>query len=173
MKTLIISPLFPPDTGAPAPYTKELASRLGQTASLLVYGHLPEAVPQVPVTAIDKRSNLPLRLFRFTRALFKHSHASCFLVNSAPSVELPFLIFSLFTHPHFILLESDPLLEKKTRHGWYGLIHTLLKKRAHKVLVVSPEAYTKAETLPFTPFDTELESKREAWWQAHLTELSS
>jgi hypothetical protein len=173
MKTLIISPLFPPDTGAPASYVKELATRLGTSTSLLIYGYLPEDVPTVSITAIDKRASLPLRLYRFTVALFTSENIDCFLVNNAPSVELPFFIFYLLKRPCFVLIESDSLLQKSTLRGWYRFVHTYLSKRAKNVVVVSEAIYAKAELLPFTEFDTVKESAREAWWQEHCNELTA
>ncbi len=174
MKTLIISPLFPPDTGAPAPYAKELASRLPSETSLLIYGYLPETVAgNIAITAIDKRSALPLRLFLFTSSLFRVRNVDHFLVNSGPSTELPFFIFYLLKKPTFVLIESDPLLHTEDLRGWYKFIHTYLRKRAKKVIAVSEETYMKAELLPFTKFDTAKEATREIWWQQHCREVTS
>jgi len=173
MKTLIISPLFPPDTGAPAPYVKELATRLGTSTSLLIYGYLPERTQSVSITAIDKRASLLLRLYHFTVALFNAQDVDCFLVNNAPSVELPFFIFYLLKRPRFVLIESDPLLQTNTPRGWYHFVHTYLSKHAKKVVTVSEANYTKAELLPFTEFDTAKESVRETWWKQHCNELTA
>jgi hypothetical protein len=174
MKILILSPLFPPDTGTPAAYVKELAGRLrDKDISLLIYGYLPEAVSTIPIRSIDKRQLLPLRLFRFTLALLKESkEAKHLIINNAPSVELPALIVSFIRPVNITLLLSDPVAEKASGHGLYKILHTLLKQRSRAVITLPQKSvYEKTETLPFTPFDDQKEQMREAWWREHVSTL--
>ena len=114
MQLLLLAPLFPPDTGDPAEYTKELCMRLqGHGVTALIYGHLPEAVLGAKIVAVDKRQWLPKRLFSYTLALYKHVRtADVVIVNNAPSTELPLLLVSLFLPVKIILCESDMLAQK-------------------------------------------------------------
>ncbi|MEN9920428.1 MAG: hypothetical protein RL538_321 [Candidatus Parcubacteria bacterium] len=175
MKILILSPLFPPDTGAPAPYTKELATRLGAAheVKLLIYGYLPEGVENVPITAIDKRSTLLLRLIRFTKTLFAMSReCELIIVQNAPSIELPAFLISRIKKTPMLLIKSDPLAEERSKRGIYRLLHTLLSTRCDKTLTLpNASLYQKAELLPFTEFDTQTEAMREAWWKQHVAEI--
>jgi hypothetical protein len=176
MKILILSPLFPPDTGAPASYVKELATTVAQKheTTLLIYGYLPEAVESVSIQAIDKRSSLPVRLFLFTKSLLAQKNYDLLLVNNAPSIELPLFFVLLFKRMSFVLIESDPRALKVSDRGWYGWLHTQIKKRAKKSIVLNDEAsYRKAELLPFVTFDETRETKRKLWWHTHSQELLS
>jgi hypothetical protein len=177
MKILILSPLFPPDTGAPADYVKELATRLGaeHQTELLVYGYLPESVSHVPCTAIDKRTSLLFRLFSLTRTLLKKSHKTdLILANNAPSIELPLLITSLLRKTPYILLLSDPIANAASMNGWYKTLHQLVAKRAKTIIKLdTEETYKKAEVLPFAEFDAAGEARRQSWWNNHVTSLLS
>lgn len=173
MKILILSPLFPPDTGAPASYVKELATRLEphHTVTIHIYGYLPEHVHGVTIVSTDKRTSLPHRLFLFTRTLFSHREKfDLILVNNAPSVELPFLFFWLVTRVPYVLIESDPLA-KKNMNGLYKCIHSLTTRYARYTLAVEKDSYQKAELLPFTSFDTVREEARSVWWDTHIKKL--
>ncbi len=176
MKILILSPLFPPDTGTPADYVKELATRLSpqHETALLIYGYLPETVPGVTCTAIDKRAVLPLRLWLFTKVLLRSNSADLVLVQNAPSTELPLLISSLFRKTPYVLLLSDPRAVVASSRGWYKLLHAYVAKRAHRVISVDSETvYKKAELLPFEEFDAAREARRITWWNNHLNTILS
>jgi hypothetical protein len=175
MKILILSPLFPPDTGAPASYTKELADRLGKVANtkLLVYGFLPEKVIGVTTLNVDKRTLLPLRIFRFTASLLRQQ-SDLILVNNAPSIELPLLLISFIRRTPFVLLLSDPIALAASKHGLYAFIHKAVTKRAKKIILLPPESdYKIAERLPFVEFDAAREARRQTWWDTHLKEITS
>lgn len=176
MKILILAPLFPPDTGYPASYTKELATRLAakHETKLLMYGHLPEAVLNCTIEAVDKRNSVLVRVFLFTKALFLQPHFDVLIVNNAPSIELPLFIFCWFKNCSYVLIESDPLALQASTKGWYKLLHTHIKKQcvAHMTLP-APDRYEKADILPFTEYDNNKEQNRQNWWAAHLKELLS
>jgi hypothetical protein len=176
MKILILSPLFPPDTGAPADYVKELTQRLTveHETTVLMYGYLPEAVPGSTLLPIDKRVILPWRLFSFTKTLLAKQGHELLLVNNAPSIELPLLVASFVKNISFVLIESDPIARHASERGLYKLLHTTLTKRAKKVVVLEDETtYKKAEVLPFVEFDMARESRRQTWWNAHTNHLMS
>ncbi len=176
MNILILSPLFPPDTGTPASYVKELADRLGKRheVTLHIYGYLPEEVMGVPILATDKRKSLLFRLLSFTRTLFSHKRQfDLILVNNAPSIELPFLFFSLLRKTPYVLLESDPLAKKKSTRGFYKILHRFISKHAKYIIEPDEASYQKDEWLPFTDFDTAKEERRNTWWDTHLTSLTT
>jgi hypothetical protein len=177
MKILILSPLFPPDTGAPADYVKELATRLSKDAhvNVLVYGYLPEHISGVEVTSIDKRKALPLRLLRYTLSLMRsYTQHDLIIINNAPSIELPFLFVSLFMKRTNILIESDPLAREHRTQRLYSFLHHLAQKRVQKTITINTEtSYKKAEVLPFEIFDEQREAARGAWWTAHINEITT
>lgn len=176
MKILILSSLFPPDVGAPAPYAKELMSRLkGHTVTGLIYGYLPESVQGVHITAVDKRTWIVRRLFLFTTALMQaRKETDLIILNNAPSVELPMLLVSFFTKNTIVLCESDPLARQASKKGLYKLLHTLLVRRCKKVVVSPKEAhYTTPEQLPFVEIDPKLMHTLNDWWNTHLQELTT
>jgi hypothetical protein len=176
MKILLLTPLFPPDTGEPAAYVKELAARLTTTheTTLLMYGRLPESVPGVMLLTVDKRQPLPRRLFKFTLELWRQSKtAELIIVNSAPSTELPALLVSLFSPTKMILCESDSLAVTAATSGVYKFMHTLLKRRCIKVIAFPDSTiYEKPEVLPFTQISGAELTRRATWWDTHITELT-
>jgi hypothetical protein len=176
MKILILSPLFPPDVGAPAPYVKALMSRLKEHALTgLIYGYLPESVAGVPITAIDKRTWVVRRLVAYTKALVHaRRDVDLIILNNAPSVELPMLLVSLCTKNTIVLCESDPLALKASSKGFYKLLHTLLIRQVKKVIILPVEAaYISPEQLPFKDVDTTVVSTQNNWWHNHLHELTT
>jgi hypothetical protein len=176
MKILILSPLFPPDTGAPASYVKELVELLSKKheITLLVYGYLPEAVSGSKILTVDKRALLPWRLFYFTKTLLRQGNCDLLLVNNAPSIELPLFLVSFFKRTSYVLIESDPIAKRASEKGLYKLLHATLKRRAQKVVVPEEEnEYKKAEILPFVEFDAAREARRQTWWNAHINHLIS
>jgi hypothetical protein len=173
MNILILSPLFPPDTGAPAPYVKTLASKLtDQKTSILIYGYLPETVPNVEIISIDKRSLLLLRLFKYTKALFQQAKiADLVIVNNGPSVELPFFFVSMIKKISFVYLESDALASKNKKFI-YRLTSSLLKKRSVLNLnLTDTTLYLPDEVLPFKETDVDKQQKQKIWWTNHLENL--
>ena len=176
MKILLLTPLFPPDTGDPAAYVKELATRLkSHQVTVLMYGYLPESIPHVVTVAIDKRQLMPTRLLKYTSALWRHSRtAELIVINNAPSTELPALLVSFLRPNKMLLCDSDPIATTAARSGLYRIIHQLLKRRCKKTIILPDGAvYKKPEVLPFTEIDEDIYTKRETWWDNHLNELSN
>jgi hypothetical protein len=175
MQILILTPLFPPDTGNPAEYAKELSLRLARehTVTTLIYGHLPEAVANVRIEAIDKRAWLPKRLFLYTLALHRNlKKAELVIINNAPSTELPALLMSWLNPRTMILCESDSLATSASKAGLYRFVHNLLIKRVKKTIEFpSDTIYKRAEVLPFEATNFVQEERRETWWSSHLHSL--
>ena len=176
MKILLLTPLFPPDTGDPAPYVKELAKRLRtHETTILMYGRLPESVAGVTMVTVDKRQWLPKRLLHYTAILFKHAKdKDLVIINNAPSTELPALLVSFFSSKNLLLCESDALATTAALSGFYKIIHHLLKRRCSKTITLpESELYKKSEVLPFQATDEHRAEAHEAWWTNHLQELTT
>lgn len=184
MRITLLSPLFPPDTGTPAAYVKELVTRLpADSVDLAIYGHLPEHVPSIRYHCIDKRSILPVRLFRFTKMLRGlTTRTDVLLVQNGPSVELPALLVSVVTSTPIVLCISDTrAAATATQKPLYGFIHQMLQKRASCVISLLDSAtdtqkiarpIARPEILP-EGFDQTDRTTFEASWDAHAKALTT
>lgn len=173
MNILILTSLFPPDIGDPAPYVKELISRLAEEndISLLTYGYLPESV-FATVHTIDKRLPVSVRLFLYTKKLFTLcKQQDLVFANNGPSTDTPLLLAHLLTGTKYIYCISDQLSYQRGGRI-QSLVKNLMEKRALKVIrLPASNLYRKPEMLPFTkkpnlkPWET--------WWQTHLSEIKN
>lgn len=177
MKITIITPLFPPDTGAPAPYVKTLAQKLPyHSATLIIFGYLPETVKNTKLITINKRKSKIYQLLNGVILTFKHGrNTNLILVNNGPISELTALICSFFIDTPIILCVSDPLAAKKMSQGLYGFIHKLLTSRLKTIIKLPDQSadYLPPEILPFTEPNQTLINTQALWWQQHLTEIFS
>ncbi len=173
MRILIATPLYPPDTGEPAQYAKELARRLSalHDITIITYGNLPEKLPGVTIITLDKQHTRWRRVFQFTRAFSTTAkNSDVLLVEKGPSTELPALIISFFMKPKIILHHGDPRANTlEAKHPLYRLVATMLKKRAQVIINDSPNK--KPEILPFAPYPTKEIETYEHSWNEHLTLL--
>lgn len=174
MNITVLTPLFPPDTGAPAPYTKELAKRLAdKNITVIAYGRLPEAVRNALIIPIDKRGLKTILIVKCLTQLRKIP-TDLLLVNNGPSSELPALIYSFFSTTPIILIESDARAIVSSKSGLYKLLHKALMKRCRKVVTLPGEAtYLKPEILPFSTTSQEALEVRNDWWKNHINNLTS
>lgn len=173
MNILILSPLFPPDIGDPAPYVKNLSKRLSEnhTVSILLYGYLPEGVP-AKVHCVDKRKPQVLRLFSYTKKLFALAkRTDLIIINNGPSTELPVFLFSLLYSKPLIYCESDHLASKNSA-SLKKLLSNQIKKRSKKHIIL-PETgeYITPEILPFT--EKSQTSEYKTWWAKHCLEITT
>jgi len=177
MKLLILSPLFPPDTGAPAPYVKNLVPHLsGHEVTLVVYGHLPEAVDRAKIITLDKRwFKLKLLLRSFLTLLKEGRSADLVIINNGPSTELPAWAASFFFKTPITLCLSDPIATKISQSGLRKIINSLFCARVQKKVSLPEDerVFLPAERLPFAEFDEEAEKKKLDWWRKHVTELTA
>lgn len=183
MKIAIASALFPPDIAVPAPYIKELATRLGKehTVTVLMYNHLPEHIDEVQYVIIEKSKATIIRIVKFTRALWKIGKGNdVVLVQNGAATELPLILVSLFVHKKLILVVSDPKAITVHNTNWLlRSIYTLASLCAYKIIVpeytkiTTPKMHAvpfpkeKPEILPFGTYPTDATAEYMASWEKH------
>jgi glycosyltransferase involved in cell wall biosynthesis len=97
VKIVLATPVYPPEIGGPATYTKELALRLKEQheITIVAYASTSEVIPDTTLFVASKRRPLPLRLLKFTSDLFKASRgADVIYVQNAMAAGLPAVIVS-------------------------------------------------------------------------------
>ncbi len=169
MKILVVAALFPPDVAEPAPYIKELVSRLSKNhqVEVLTYGKIPESVAGVTITAVSKSTGTAKRLFEFAKTLQEKSKEfDIVLVNNAPSTELPTIFASLTSKARWFLLISDT---KITYRGWRKLLFSLTTRYCTTINTDLPKK--RPEVLPFKKINEQVQHEYDASWQTHITEL--
>lgn len=150
MKILLISALYPPDIADTARSVKELAQRLRaqHTISILTYGHIPEAIPDVHIITIQKKLRTFIRLIRFTHALWKHGRTVdvIYAVNG-PSIEFPLICTSYFMRTPVILsLGDERALCHTTTHPLLKILLTSAIRVSSKIISDSNASYVHAYT---------------------------
>ncbi len=172
MRIVIASPLYPPDIAEPARYVKELAKRLAglNTVEVVTYGTLPELILGVTITAVSKRQPLPMRLLRYTIALFRAVRtADVIYVQNGPSVELPLSLVGLFTRTHIIFHIADTAADARTKENvLLKFVQRLATRKAH---IVRGMPHVRPEIYPFKPRPTEAFAAYEKSWDLHLAAL--
>lgn len=106
MKVLLATPIFPPEIGGPATYTKELSHKLHarHDITILAYTDNPEPLPHVRIHAISKRNPLPIRLWDYFRAAFQEAgDADVIYVQNAMAAGLPIALACMLRRKPFIL----------------------------------------------------------------------
>src|SRR4051812_10171387 len=106
MKIVLATPIYPPEIGGPATYTKELAERLHNRHELTIvaYTDVQEAFPGTKLVAVSKRRPLAIRLIKFFLAVLKVSrNADLIYVQNAMAAGLPVVLASMITDKPFIL----------------------------------------------------------------------
>ncbi|MFZ3043619.1 MAG: glycosyltransferase family 4 protein [Minisyncoccia bacterium] len=98
MKIILATPVYPPEIGGPATYTKELATRLRDTHEIVIvaYASTSEIIPGTTLYIASKQRPLPLRLFKYTFDLFRASRgADVIYVQNAMAAGLPAALVSM------------------------------------------------------------------------------
>ena len=173
MRLTVVTPLFPPDVHDVANYHKDLVTRLAREHTLIVtlFGHLPESVPQVLFTTIDKRTNVITRLWQMFRTLLTlRKKTDWFIVTNGPSTELPALILSFFTRTPILLLASDSIQPV----GVYNLIHKLFlpRVRATITIIETRNVLIRPEIHPLITESANALSAYESAWTNHLADIT-
>lgn len=119
MRILILTPLYPPDTGRLAVYLKQLAARLAEHSSLriLTYGEFPEALPHVHVSCVSKRLPLVIRIVAFTLRVWREvGEADVLYLADGASVGFPsILVARLRGIPVLRHVMEDEFWERSTQ----------------------------------------------------------
>ncbi len=119
MKILIATPIYPPEIGGPATYTKELCERLHTAHDITVVAYTGERFPfpGTQLIAISKSRPLPIRLIRYTLAVWKASRDMDVLyVQNAVAAGLPVaLVSSLRRKPFILKFVGDEAWERATQ----------------------------------------------------------
>ncbi len=196
MRILLVTPLYPPDIAPPAPYVKELASRIKENheVTVLSYNYIPEEMDGVFCRTIQKHLPLSIRLMRFAWTLWKDSRsADIVYVQNGPSTELPSLLVALFARrPYILHLGDETALRQASEHFLFRMLLKSAIHHAESVVIHSKtSAYTapfqshlrkfidldrplaRPEILPFAPHPTEAFIAYESSWQLHIQSLIS
>jgi hypothetical protein len=188
MRIIVVTPLYPPDIKEPAPYAKEIATRLAphHVMTVLAYNHVPEEIAHVRLVSIEKSEPTLMRVIRFFIALrFLAKNADVLYVQNGPSVELPLLTYLLTTrkHPRIVVRLGDTVpLKNPSLHPFTSWVTK--KLLVHADVVVSHEdtrtiyeidTVTLPRPLPkpeWLPFEHEHDTKRyEESWNEHTSTL--
>lgn len=173
MRIVIATPLYPPEIAAPAPYVKELAARLGgrHKVTVVAYGRLPEQVPGVGITAVDKRRPLPSRLLAYTRALARAArNADIIYAANGASIELPVIFVGLMRKTPLIIGIADPKAHEESGKSIFR--HVLERIAfAHARAIVEEMPLARPEINPLAPPPTAELADYEASWDAHIALL--
>ncbi|KND48435.1 MAG: glycogen(starch) synthase [Parcubacteria bacterium C7867-005] len=143
MKIVIATPIYPPEIGGPATYTKELCERLHSEHSITVvaYTDVQEAFSGTKLVAVSKNRPLPIRLIKYFIAVWKVSEgADLIYVQNAMAAGLPVALVSIFRKIPFVLkFVGDEAWERATQHK-------LTEKRLEEFLS-SPEGGLKIKLM--------------------------
>jgi len=173
MKIVLVTPLYPPEVAAAAPYTKELAKRMSptHTVSVVTYSHLPEQLPDVLVHTVKKNQPLPFRLISFFFALIPAlRNADICYAQNGPSVEFPLFLASFVTRTPIFIHIGDPAAHVYAKnHFFRNIVERLLFSRAKKVLTDTP--LPRPEILPLEEMPEQELVAYERSWTEHLTLL--
>lgn len=173
MRIAIATPLYPPDIAEPAPYVKELATRLSEKheITIVTYGRFPEEIPGVRIVAVSKQRPLPIRLALYTLALLKVATKSDVIYAlNGPSVELPASIASFIARTTLLAFLGDVSAHTRAQNrSVLRNIEDVFLRRARSTVSEAP--LSRPEILPFAPYPTnELEAFNRSW-DTHLSAL--
>ena len=120
MRILIATPIYPPEIGGPATYTKELVERWHDTHEIIVvtFTNNTQALPGSVLISVDKQLALPVRLFKFFVAVYKASkNADVLYVQNAMAAGLPTVLAGMLRRKPVVLkFVGDEAWERATQH---------------------------------------------------------
>lgn len=174
MRIVLATPLYPPDIAEPAPYVKELATRLAElhTVTVIAYTRFPEKIPGVTIIAVNKQSVLPIRLITyFWTLLTKSAGADLIYTQNGASVELPLLILSYLRSIRLYVGMGDRGAHTRASHSpFLRFIERSLFARATRVIEKLPPP--RPEIIPLDPYPTDAMNTYEEAWATHVKELT-
>lgn len=169
MRILLASPLYPPDVAEPAPYVKELATRLARehTVTVLTYGKHPEQIPGVRITVIDKSLPRLTRLSRYAQTLRRELvSADVLYIENGPSVELPALIATLGSRIRIVVHRGDDVAYARAKKSpLLNALLTLLTRRAARAIEEHP--LPRPEVNPLLPLPESAQNAYKESWRVH------
>ena len=165
MKIVLATPVYPPEIGGPATYTKELATRLKDEHEIVIvaYASTSEVIPGTTLFVASKRRPLPLRLFKFTFDLFRASRgADVIYVQNAMAAGLPAVLVSRLRRVPLVLkFVGDEAWERASQEhrtkkrleeflanpdgGWRTTLRMLIQGFVlrHSNIVTTPSSYLR------------------------------
>ncbi len=121
MKIVLATPLFPPEIGGPATYTKELAERLlkDHEVSIVAYASTSEIIQGTTLYIASKRRPLPIRLIKYTLLMWHATKgADVIYVQNAMAAGLPaVLIGKIRKVPVVLKFVGDEAWEHAQQEG--------------------------------------------------------
>lgn len=120
MKIIVATPIYPPEIGGPATYTKELCERLSglHDITVVTYTNSAEASHGTRLVPVGKGRPLPVRLILFFIKLLRASKgADVIYVQNAMAAGLPVTLVHILTGIPFVLkFVGDEAWERATQH---------------------------------------------------------
>ena len=121
MKIVIATPIYPPEIGGPATYTKELVKKLCNEHECIVvaYTDNTQKIPNSKLVPVSKQAMLPVRLFKYFFTLLKEMRGTDVLyVQNAMAAGLPAMLAGKIRRKPVILkFVGDEAWERATQHG--------------------------------------------------------
>ena len=178
MRTLIVTPLFPPDISLSAKYTKELAVRLSSSdeVTVLHFGKLPEQVQGVSFISISKKLLLLPRIWNMFWAIAAQAKkADVVLLQNGPSVELPALLASFLIKRKIIYIISDSVAKQKISASLSQKIicSTLQKRALGEITIENTNDLITPIKHPLVETDPSSVQRLENNWKKHLETIQS
>lgn len=165
MKIILATPVYPPEIGGPATYTKELATRLKSEHEIVIvaYASTSEIIPGTTLFVASKRRPLPLRLLKFTFDLFRASQdADVIYVQNAMAAGLPAVLVGMLRQiPIVLKFVGDEAWERASQErrtkkrleeflaapegGWRTSLRMMIQGFVlrHADIVTTPSAYLR------------------------------
>ena len=121
MKIILATPVYPPEIGGPATYTKGLALQLRDKHAITVvaYASTSELIEGIRLFVASKRRPLPIRLLKFFSILWRESRgADVIYVQNAMAAGLPaVLVGRLRRIPVVLKFVGDEAWERASQTG--------------------------------------------------------
>jgi glycosyltransferase involved in cell wall biosynthesis len=120
MKIIVATPIYPPEIGGPATYTKELCDRIHNKYEIIVvaYTDSRNAFPGTRLVPVSKNISLPFRLIAYTKTIWGASkNADLIYVQNAMAAGLPVAIVSIFRKiPFIVKFVGDEAWERASQY---------------------------------------------------------
>ncbi len=121
MRILLATPIYPPEAGGPATYTKELAHKLSEEhdITIVAYADEPEHVRDTRLVVVSKKTFLPIRLALYFYILLREAkEADVIYVQNAVASGLPAVLVGKLRHiPVVLKFVGDEAWERATQAG--------------------------------------------------------